>query len=65
LLPHGQLYAVIQKKQGASSALKLMKTIYPDASIVKKEHGYLFLKRQNKCFYTRRGTLRSGQKGAI
>jgi 16S rRNA (guanine1207-N2)-methyltransferase len=44
LLPHGQLYAVIQKKQGAPSALKLMKTIYPDASIVKKEHGYYILK---------------------
>lgn len=44
LLPHGELYAVIQKKQGAPSALKLMKTIYPDASIVKKEHGYYILK---------------------
>ncbi|MDF3334051.1 class I SAM-dependent methyltransferase [Lacticaseibacillus rhamnosus] len=44
LLPGGQLYAVIQKKQGAPSALKLMKATYTNAEVIKKEHGYYILK---------------------
>ena len=44
LLPGGQLYAVIQKKQGAPSALKLMKATYKTAEVIKKEHGYYILK---------------------
>lgn len=44
LLPGGQLYAVIQKKQGAPSALKLMKATYANAEVIKKEHGYYILK---------------------
>ena len=44
LLPGGQLYAVIQKKQGAPSALKLMKATYANAEVIEKEHGYYILK---------------------
>lgn len=44
LTEDGQLFAVIRKKQGAPSALKLMKATYREAAIVKKEHGYYILK---------------------
>ncbi|WP_262315706.1 class I SAM-dependent methyltransferase [Lacticaseibacillus parakribbianus] len=44
LTPGGQLFVVLQKKQGAPSALKLMKATFGDAAVVKKEHGYYILK---------------------
>jgi len=44
LLPGGQLYLVIQKKQGAPSALKLMQATYSEAEILKKDRGYYILK---------------------
>ena len=44
LLPGGQLYVVIQKKQGAPSALKLMQATYSEAEILKKDRGYYILK---------------------
>ncbi|WP_225048121.1 class I SAM-dependent methyltransferase [Lacticaseibacillus kribbianus] len=44
LVPGGQLFVVLQKKQGAPSALKTMKERFGDAAVVKKEHGYYILK---------------------
>ncbi|KRM71501.1 class I SAM-dependent methyltransferase [Lacticaseibacillus brantae] len=46
LTPGGQLYVVIQKKQGAPSALKLMQATYADAEILKKDRGYYILKAE-------------------
>lgn len=43
LIPGGQLYVVIQKKQGAPSALKLMQATFSDAKTVKKDRGYYIL----------------------
>lgn len=40
LLPGGQLYCVIQKKQGAPSALNLMQETFASAEKVKMQHGY-------------------------
>lgn len=39
----GSLYAVLQKKQGAPSAKKLMAEIFGNAQIVKKDKGYYIL----------------------
>lgn len=44
LLPGGQLYAVLQKKQGAPSALKLMQATFGQAEKVKMAHGYYILR---------------------
>ena len=44
LLPGGQLYCVIQKKQGAPSALKLMQATFASAEKIKMEHGYYILR---------------------
>lgn len=43
LVPGGELFVVLQKKQGAPSALKLMKATYADAAIIKKDKGYYIL----------------------
>ncbi|WP_461214402.1 class I SAM-dependent methyltransferase [Lacticaseibacillus sp. GG6-2] len=42
----GQLYAVLQKKQGAPSAKKLMAETFGNAEIVKKDKGYYILRAQ-------------------
>ncbi|WP_125705228.1 class I SAM-dependent methyltransferase [Lacticaseibacillus daqingensis] len=44
LQPGGQLFAVLQKKQGAPSALKLMKATFAAAEVVTKAHGYYILR---------------------
>lgn len=44
LVSGGYLWVVIQKKQGAPSALELLKSIYDDVDIVKKEKGYYIIK---------------------
>ncbi|WP_203623783.1 MULTISPECIES: class I SAM-dependent methyltransferase [unclassified Lacticaseibacillus] len=44
LVPGGQLYCVIQKKQGAPSALKLMQATFASAEKVKMAHGYYILR---------------------
>jgi 16S rRNA (guanine1207-N2)-methyltransferase len=44
LVPGGDLWVVIQKKQGAPSALELLKSIYDEVDIVKKEKGYYIIK---------------------
>jgi|SRR5699024_3445235 len=40
LLPGGELWIVIQKKQGAPSALQYVRTLFSQAEIVKKDKGY-------------------------
>ncbi len=42
----GQLYAVLQKKQGAPSAKKLMAATFGNAEVVKKDKGYYILRAQ-------------------
>ncbi|MFD1486183.1 class I SAM-dependent methyltransferase [Lacticaseibacillus baoqingensis] len=39
----GQLYAVLQKKQGAPSAKKLLQETFGNAAVVKKDKGYYIL----------------------
>ncbi|QLE62072.1 Ribosomal RNA small subunit methyltransferase C [Furfurilactobacillus rossiae] len=43
LLPKGRLTVVLQKKQGAPSAKKLMQTIFGNCEIIKKDKGYYIL----------------------
>jgi 16S rRNA (guanine1207-N2)-methyltransferase len=43
LLPLGTLTAVLQKKQGAPSAKKLMKSTFGNCEIIKKDKGYYIL----------------------
>lgn len=44
LLPGGELWVVIQKKQGAPSALELLKGIFDEVEVVKKDKGYYIIK---------------------
>ena len=44
LLPQGELWTVIQKKQGAPSAVKKLEEIYDDVDIVKKSKGYYIIR---------------------
>lgn len=44
LLDHGSLFVVLQKKQGAPSAQKLMLEKFGNAEIIKKDKGYYILK---------------------
>ncbi|UPM54461.1 class I SAM-dependent methyltransferase [Gottfriedia acidiceleris] len=44
LLPGGELWVVIQKKQGASSALDLLKETFDEVEVVKKDKGYYIIK---------------------
>ncbi|WP_088070817.1 class I SAM-dependent methyltransferase [Gottfriedia luciferensis] len=44
LLPGGELWVVIQKKQGAPSAIDLMNEIYDEVEVVKKDKGYYIIK---------------------
>ncbi|MFU0799914.1 MAG: methyltransferase [Xylanivirga thermophila] len=44
LIPGGCLYIVIQKKQGASSAVEKLKSIYGNCKVINKEKGYWILK---------------------
>lgn len=44
LLPNGELWVVLQKKQGEPSARKLMKTIYGNVEIVTRDKGYYILR---------------------
>lgn len=45
---NGELWVVIQKKQGAPSAKKNLESVFSDVSIVKKDKGYYILKAINK-----------------
>ncbi|KRN12750.1 nucleotide methyltransferase [Fructilactobacillus fructivorans] len=44
LLDDGTLTVVLQKKQGAPSAKKLMKQVFGNVQIVKRDKGYYLLK---------------------
>ncbi|WP_125770395.1 class I SAM-dependent methyltransferase [Companilactobacillus furfuricola] len=44
LLPSGEVWIVIQKKQGAPSAKKLMKETYGNVEVVTRDKGYYILK---------------------
>lgn len=44
LLPSGQLWVVIQKKQGAPSAIKKLEMLYESVEVVKKSKGYFVIK---------------------
>jgi len=48
LVPGGELWVVIQKKQGAPSALAKMEEIYPTVEVVKKEKGYYIIKSKKR-----------------
>jgi 16S rRNA (guanine1207-N2)-methyltransferase len=43
LLPGGQLWVVIQKKQGAPSAQKKLASLYREVEVITKEKGYYIL----------------------
>lgn len=44
LIPTGELWIVIQKKQGAPSAIEKLKSIFPKVEIVKRDKGYFIIK---------------------
>jgi 16S rRNA (guanine1207-N2)-methyltransferase len=44
LLPEGELWIVIQKKQGAPSAKQKMQDIFGNVEVVKRDKGYFILK---------------------
>jgi 16S rRNA (guanine1207-N2)-methyltransferase len=44
LLPKGELWIVIQKKQGAPSALEKLQSLFPDVEVVTKKKGYYIIK---------------------
>lgn len=44
LLPNGELWVVIQKKQGAPSAKEKLEEIFEEVEVVKKNKGYFILK---------------------
>lgn len=44
LQPGGQLWVVIQKKQGAPSALELLEGIFSEVEVVEKKKGYFIIK---------------------
>lgn len=51
LLPNGELWAVLQKKQGAKSAQTKMMEVFGNADIVKKDKGYYILRsRKGECY---------------
>lgn len=47
LLPDGALYIVIRKQQGAESAEKYLKSVYPQVERIAREKGYWVLRCQN------------------
>lgn len=44
----GEIWVVIQKKQGAPSAKKNLESVFGNASVIKKDKGYYILKAVNK-----------------
>ncbi|MFS0749605.1 class I SAM-dependent methyltransferase [Oceanobacillus sp. 1P07AA] len=47
LLPDGELWIVIQKKQGAPSAKEKLNDLFGNVEVVKKDKGYYILKAQS------------------
>lgn len=48
LADHGELWIVIQKKQGAPSAIEKLKTIFGEVDVIAKKKGYYIIKSK-KC----------------
>ena len=48
LLPNGELWVVIQKKQGAPSAIEKLTEIFEDVETVEKKKGYFIIKAIKK-----------------
>ncbi len=46
LLPMGEFWIVIQKKQGAESSQKQLKNLFGNCEVIKKNKGYFILKSQ-------------------
>lgn len=44
LLPNGELWVVIQKKQGAPSALEKLQSLFAEVEVVTKKKGYYIIK---------------------
>ncbi|MCM3737733.1 class I SAM-dependent methyltransferase [Bacillus cytotoxicus] len=44
LVPGGELWIVIQKKQGAPSAMKKLEEVFDDVEVVEKKKGYYIIK---------------------
>lgn len=47
LLPDGELWIVIQKKQGAPSALEKLEALFGEVEVVEKKKGYYIIKSKN------------------
>jgi 16S rRNA (guanine1207-N2)-methyltransferase len=60
LNPLGEFYIVIQKKQGASSALKLLQSVYGSCEVIKKEGGYWILRCKKLDLDNQTGTNSNG-----
>ncbi|KEK22604.1 class I SAM-dependent methyltransferase [Bacillus gaemokensis] len=48
LVPGGELWIVIQKKQGAPSALKKLEEIFSEVEVVEKKKGYYIIKSKKR-----------------
>ncbi|MFX3624279.1 MAG: class I SAM-dependent methyltransferase [Ectobacillus sp.] len=48
LAPEGELWIVIQKKQGAPSALAKLEEVYPFVEVVEKKKGYYIIKSKKR-----------------
>lgn len=44
LVPNGELWVVIQKKQGAPSTLEKLQSLFPEVEVVAKKKGYYIIK---------------------
>ncbi|MBQ2891369.1 MAG: class I SAM-dependent methyltransferase [Bacilli bacterium] len=44
LKENGRMYCVIQKKQGAESALRALKEVFPKVEVIEKDNGYYIIK---------------------
>ncbi|WP_369901498.1 class I SAM-dependent methyltransferase [Bacillus manliponensis] len=48
LLPDGELWIVIQKKQGAPSAMKKLEEVFSEVEVVEKKKGYYIIKSKKR-----------------
>lgn len=47
LLPGGEMWCVVQKKQGAESLIKGLRTVFSNVEIVEKDKGYCIIRSKN------------------
>ena len=48
LKEEGRMYCVIQKKQGAESSIKALKTVYKKVDVINKDSGYFIIRCTDK-----------------